>query len=238
MRKAWPVTAVSLLLLLLLTPSCVLLGGRSSGPLPTPTPLGDSLELLIPAFTYNMQPGDVIPGTRLQYVGKSGDVYEVAIDGVTTSKRFGDSFIWSGIVAPGVHATYNLRLTTDLIGPLPVGGPVNLVILNPQPVAQSSLPIIDSGLQYNNVFVNYNVPVGHTIPGTTLIYDGAAQQGEVESARLIGTEGHPLFAIGDSITWRGTLRDNVVITYTFRVVNFNETNLQVTGTAELWVNDS
>jgi hypothetical protein len=175
MRKAWQTMAIFLSFLLLTTLACALPTGGSTGPLPTPTPQGDSLELLIPAFTFNMEPGDVIPGTRLEYLGKSGDVYEVAIDGV--------------------------------------------------------------GLRYNNIFVNYNVPVGRTLPGTTLIYDGVAQQGEIDSARLIGTEGHPLFAVGDSITWKGTLRDNVSATYTFRVVNYNEENLQVTGTAEIWIQD-
>ena len=237
MPKAWSATAVFLALLFLTTLACALPTSPTSGPLPTPTVEGDSLELLIPAFTYNMQPGDTIPGTRLEYIGKTGDVFEVSIDGVTTNKRFGDSFIWSGIVAPGVHATYNLRLTTEIIGTLPVGGPVNLVILNPEPAAISTLPVNNEAFHYNNIFVTYNVPIGFNLPGTTLIYDGVAQQGEIDSARLLGTEGHPLFAVGDSITWIGTLRENVTASYTFRVVNYNEENLQVTGTAEIWVND-
>ena len=43
------------------------------------------------------------------------------------------------------------------------------------------------------------------IPGTTLVYDGVSTQGEVDSARLTGLTGHPLFALGDSITWIGLL---------------------------------
>ena len=55
-------------------------------------------------------------------------------------------------------------------------------------------------------------------------------------ARLTGLTGHPLFALGDSITWVGMLRDNVAIRFTFRVVNFSENSLQLGGTAELLVN--
>jgi hypothetical protein len=42
--------------------------------------------------------------------------------------------------------------------------------------------------------------------------------------------------LGDSITWIGTLQENVAVRYTFRVVNFSENSLQLGGTAELLVN--
>jgi len=160
----------------------------------------------------------------------------VRIDGEPAQKRGGDSFIWSGVVAPSVFASYNLRLTSDILGPLPVGGIVEVTVLNPVVTALSDMPEWPNAVRYDDIVLLHNIPFGWTIPGTTLVYDGVSTQGGVESARLTGLTGHPLFALGDSITWTGSLQENVAIRYTFRVAGFNENSLQLTGSAELLVN--
>ena len=238
MRQSVKTLATFLLLLLLTSLACTIPGTGSGpeGPAATPTPGGDTMTFLIPAYTLNLEPGDKVPGSQLEYVGKSGDLHEVKIDGEPAQKRVGDSFIWNGIVAPGVFAKYTLRLAPDFLGPLPVAGPVEVSVLNPVATSLTALPAWENAIRYNNIVLAHNVPVGWTIPGTTLVYDGVSTQGEVASARLSGLTGHPLFALGDSITWIGTLRDNVAIRYTFRVVNFGENSLQLGGTAELLVN--
>lgn len=225
-----------LLILVLATLACTIPGTGSEAPDPTPTPSGDSMTFLIPAYTYSLEPGDTVPGSQLQYVGKTGDLHDVKIDGEPAQKRVGDSFIWNGIVAPSVFANYNLRLAPDLLGPLPVAGPVEVTILNPVATPLNSMPEWPNAIRYNNIVLAHNVPAGWTIPGTTLVYDGISIQGEVESARLSGLSGHPLFALGDSITWIGSLQENTAIRYTFRVINFSENSLQLGGTAELLVN--
>jgi hypothetical protein len=214
--------------------ACSIPGFSSPPPAPTPTPLSDTLTFLVPVYSINLEPGDTVPGTRLEYIGKSGDTYNVRIDGQETTKRAADSFIWSGLVAPGVFATYELRLVTSLLGPLSAVGPVEILVLSPAPVEIPTLPQLVDPLKYSNITVAYNVPVGQTIPGTTLIYEGIGSQGNVESARLAQTNGHTLHAIGDSINWNGMLRDNVVLRYTnLRVGAFDETSLQIGGLAEL-----
>ena len=118
-----------------------------------------------------------------------------------------------------------------------MAGTVEVTVLNPLATALDALPEWPNAIRYNNIVLAHNVPVGWTIPGTTLVYDGVSTQGDVDSARLTGLTGHPLFALGDSITWIGTLQVNVAIRYTFRVVNFSENSLQLAGTAEILVNN-
>lgn len=236
MRHSFKSLGSFLLILLLTTLACTVPGTGSEAPDVTPTPEGDAMTFTIPAYTYSLQPGDSVPGTQLQYVGKTGDLHDVKIDGEPAQKRVGDSFIWNGVVAPSVFAKYNLRLAPDFLGPLPVAGPVEVSVLNPLPTPLAAMPDWPNAIRYNNIVVAHNVPVGWTIPATTLVYDGVSTQGQVNSARLTGLTGHPLFALGDSITWIGTLKDNVAIRFTFRVINFSENSLQLGGTAELLVN--
>ncbi len=219
--------------------ACVIPGLGSSSPAITPTALGDTISFTIPAYTYNLEPGDTVPGTRLQYIQRKGDAYEVSIDGLAATKRIGDSFIWNGVVAPGVHASYNLRLITAVLGPLPVAGPVNITVFNPDPFEQAFPSVSNALYTYNNILVNYSVPIGWPVPGTTMVYDGVTAQGEGNQtsrlARMSGVTGYPFLAIGDSLNWSGRLRDNVRIRYILRVAAFNENDLRVAGTAELWV---
>ncbi len=226
-----------LLVLLLTTLACTIPGTGTGDPEATPTPEGDYLTFTVPAYTHDLEPGETVPGSRLQYIDKvENDLYEVKIDGEPAQKRIGDSFIWSGVVAPGVFASYNLRLVPDFLGPLRVVGPIEINVLNPAVTQFSALPDWPNAIRYNNIVLTHNVPVGWTIPGTTLAYDGVSTQGGVDSARMTGLTGHPLFATGDSMTWIGMLQDNVAIRYTFRVVHFSENSLQLAGTAEMLVN--
>lgn len=229
-----------ILLLILTTLACAIPGRGSSGPALTPTPLGDTLVFKIPVYTYNLAPGATVPGTRLEYVGRNEGIYNVKIDGLPANKRTGDSFIWNGIIAPGVHGSYNLRITTAILGDLPVGGPVDITILNPDPIERTTAPLNEQLLlTYNNLLVNYLVPQGRQIPGSSLIFETIITQGEgdqaTQLAQLSGLSGYPYMALGDSLVWTGNLRDNVVIRYNLRALALNEDGLRLDGTAELWI---
>jgi hypothetical protein len=226
-------------LLLLSAIACALPGFGDAPPAVTPTPMGDTLAFTIPAYTINLRPGDVVPGTRLQYVGRNADSYQVQIDGLTATKRAGDSFIWNGVLAPGVHASYNLRLITALFGPLPVAGTVRITVFNPEPVERDQLPVEGAGLSFQKIVVSYLVPGGRRIPGTTLLYRGLATVGEGDQAsqlaELSGVVGYPYLALGDSLVWSGEIRDNVSIRYSLRVASLNEEGIRLAGTADLWI---
>ncbi|MEJ2749183.1 MAG: hypothetical protein P8183_14955 [Anaerolineae bacterium] len=224
----------------LLLASCSLVGLEPVGPPPSPTPMGDTLSYTIPAYTISLSPGDTVPRTRLQYVERQEGGYLVKIDGLEATKRTGDSFFWSGVIAPGVYANYNLRLTTAVFGSLPAAGPVELIIFNPAP-QEAALPaeLASRSADFNNILLDYQVPPGKTIPGSTLVFEGLITQGEgqraTELAQLTGLSGYPYLALGDSLTWVGRVRENVYVRYRMRVTTMNEYGLRLSGTAELWI---
>jgi hypothetical protein len=205
--------------------------------------MGDTLSYTIPAYTINLSPGDFVPGTRLQFIDRTAEGYQVKIDGLDATKRTGDSFFWSGVIAPGVFANYNLRLTTAVFGSLPAAGPVEIIIFNPDP-QEAALPqeLVARSADYNSILVNYQVPPGMTIPGSTLVYEGQVKQGEgqqaAELAWLTGLSGYPYLALGDSLVWTGQVRDNVYVRYSLRVTTMNEYGLRLSGTAELWISSN
>ena len=239
MRKGnWSIVGF-VFLLALATLACVVPGFDETDPDPTPTAVGDTIFFNIPVYTYQLSPGDTVPGTGLHFNGRQGDAYEVVIDGQPTLKRAGDSFYWSGVLAPGVFANFNLRLTTSFVGGMPVAGPVEIIVLNPVPIEQTTTPEVENMLHFSSIVADYTVPVGYTVPGTSLMYEGVEQRGQggqlTNFARLSGTSGYPYLAFGDSLVWTGKLLENVHIRYNLRVTSLKEDALRLTGTAELWV---
>ena len=228
-----------ILLLVLATLACALPGTGSSGPAPTPTPQGDTMIFTIPAYGFNLAPGEKVPGTGLQFIDRRGDAYEVSIDGQTALKRAGDSFFWSGVLAPGVFSNFNLRLTTSIFGSMPVAGLVELIVLNPAPSEELGVPNDTGNYHFTNIVADYTVPVGYQIPGTTAVFNGVEDRGQggqsIRVARISGMSGYPYLALGDSFVWTGRIRDNVHLAYNLRVTSLNEEAMRLTGTAELWV---
>ena len=235
------------LVLLLLTtlacgvPALPFSGIASPVPQASPTTLPDTIAYLAPAYTASLSPGESVPGTRLTYIARSGDAFEVEIDGQRAIKRRGDSFFWSGIIAPSVYANYRLRLATTIFGALPVAGPVELVVFFPQPVQAAALVEPPAGLKFSNIVLDYRVPLNERLPGTTVVYEGLEEQGlagqETRLARIGGLAGYPRLAVGDSLVWNGRLRDNVWIRYNLRALALDETSLRLVGTGDFWIAD-
>ena len=228
-------TAVSL--------ACSNLSLPSIAPQPTATPApvstGDMLVFnkIVPPFSTSLSPGEKIAGAPMQYIGKTADGgYEVSIEGVKTVKRAGDSFIWSGIIAPGTHGQFNLRITAEVLGGLPVAGPATITILNPKPFQLDDIPIHPDALQFTNIILlDSNIPVGDPILGTTLIFRGTSQRGNIDVAEIGTGAEFSYYLAGDSIVWRGKLRDNIFVQYDLRIVSFNESSLFLTGEANLYI---
>ena len=205
-------------------------------PLPPPTPVGDVL-FLRDSYSFDLQPGETVPGTRLEYIGPNGDAYDVRIDGQKAIKKIGDSFFWKGIIAPGVYANYELRLAAPVFGGLQATGPVDIAVLNPEPVELLETTQFTPTLRFENISVNYVVPKGGTLPGTTLVYEGLAEEQDQNGlvARFSGTNQYPFLVVGDSLTWQGRLRENVIVRYTLRAVAIDKDRVNMTGTAELLI---
>ena len=205
-------------------------------PSPTPPPPSELLIFRIPAplYTVSLEPGETIAGSRIQYVGRTGDVYQVRIDGQDANKRIADSLFWRGVVAPGALAKYDLRLGTELLGGLVAAGSFEVSILNAEPVLLDNAFQPTGDLHYSGMPVSYQVRVGEMIPGTTMVYEGLRTQG----AELSGRAGHPYVAAGDSLVYTGQLRENIAVRYNVRVLSLDATILRLDGTAELWLETS
>lgn len=222
------------IIILITTLSCTfsLPFGESEEPTPTP-PLEEIVSFWVPVYSANLSPGESVKGTQMTYLGRDGDVYRVAIDGLEATKRVGDSFNWRGVLAPGVIGNYTLRLSPTILGDnMLTAGQVRLFVLNPIPVELSNdFQVNQSIHRFGGLGVDYKIPLGGNVPGTSLSFVGFDDQG----AELGGTKGYPYRVVGDSLFWTGRLRGNVVVSQSLRVVSANEEELHVLGTAELWV---
>ncbi|HSH05529.1 MAG TPA: hypothetical protein VLL52_23640 [Anaerolineae bacterium] len=233
------------LLILLLTACDIGVGLPGSGdggtaePLPTTTPLGDTIDFSVP-YTTNLEPGETIAGTSLTYVGPSANGYDVIINGQTATKQVGDSFSWSGILAPGVRGNYNLRLILPIGNNLQVGGQIDLTVFSPQPVELDQFD--KEGLtEFSNIIVNYRVPASGRVPASSLTYLGFVDPGGEASVAQrsaefdLSADRFPYFALGDSLIWQGQLRENVYLRYNLRVGTIDENGLRVGGVATIWL---
>ena len=202
-------------------------------PTPAPQLSSDYLRYISPLYNVTLLPGQSVPGTRLQYVNRADEVYNITIDNQPLTRQGGDSLPWQGIIAPGVFAKFNMRITPSFgVNSLIAAGPVELFILNHMPVEISSLPLTTAGaFHYAGIVVGDSVPFNQTIPGTTLTYVGETDQG----AAFSGTTQYPYRMRGDSLVWLGQLRDNVYVRHNLRVVAYSNDTLSLAGTAELWV---
>ena len=195
---------------------------------------GEILTFKLPISVMTLAPGETIPYTQLTYEGHVGNLYRVLIDNQAAEKRAGDSFRWRGVIAPGITAHYNLRIApTFSPDNMLVGGSVEFGVFNPVPVEMEGDPVLaEELLHFSNMFVDYTVPIGEIIPGTTISYLGQNE----EDAELSGVAGYPYRAVGDSVTWQGRLRDNTSVRYSMRIVYIKEDSLRLIGTAEMWIN--
>lgn len=209
-----------------------LLSGGTPTPIPSPTPIGDSITFNVESYNASLRVGQVVPGTVITYVGETGDgSYNVLIDGLPTVRQLNDSLNWKGIVAPGVTGLYTLRLSAEAENAVIVAGSVRLTVLDPFPLEVPVAGQPASALRYDISGLDYTVPVGFAIPGTPLVYKGRTDVG----AELTGTQSYPFVDVNDSLRWAGQLRDNVTVLYDLRVISIEDGQIRLQGTAQLWI---
>jgi hypothetical protein len=228
-RSLQPLLALFLLMAAMLACSVPGFEGDPTPP-PAPTPTGDMIFYSAP-YSVPLQPGTYIPGTQVGYIQSSGELHELLIDNLRAYRQVGDSITWSGIIAPGVHGSYQLRLQGSFAGALRAEGEVRLSILSPTPVEIPPIQTPLGSIFFGGIPVNYVVPEGSHIPGTTLVYEGERNG----VAELSGTASYPFFAVEDSLLWLGKLRDEVTVRYNLRVNRMDQYGLHLAGTAELWI---
>ncbi len=181
-------------------------------------------------YTSYLKPGDTLPGSGVQYVGQSGDSFQLLIDGQQANKKALDSLYWKGQPAQGVTLEYNLRILGVFLDQFEASGPVNIIIADPAPQAGGTLPE-NAPIHFAVDIANTTAKVGANIPGTTIGYAGKTDKG----GQLTGVEGYPYRQTGDSIDWTGQVRPNVWLKLNLRVRAVADDSLSAFGTGEVWI---
>jgi hypothetical protein len=172
--------------------------------------------------------GEFLPGTGIQYLGRTEDGAQVSIDGKQALKKVGDSLDWASEMVRGVNVdqTYRVALITE--DSLHVAGTVRIIVY--QPVVQAEVVNTSAPVHFK-LPVGYHVDKDAAIPGTTITYLGKTEQG----AQLGNIEGYAYRKLGDSIVWEGKLREGVWIELVLRTALIGDSTLDVIGTADVWI---
>jgi len=174
-----------------------------------------------------VEAGDRVPGSEIQYLGESDRGAHVLIGGQEAIKRVGDSLDWRGEPVEGASVALATRIASHSADAIQLVGTAEVEVADAEPRAA---PLVrTSPITYNGL-VAYSVAAGDAIPGSTVIYRGATDEG----AEFGGVEGYPFRRAGDSLVWEGALRDDLYILLELRLVQYDEENVRVAGTVQLW----
>lgn len=172
--------------------------------------------------------GEYLPGTGIQYLGKTEKGALVSIAGKQATKKVGDSLEWKDDMVPGVSVDQTLRVAAITKDTLHTVGTARVIVrlprLQPEPPNKSA-PV------HFKLPVGYHVEIGETIPGTTFTY----LENTAEGAHLGNVEGYAYRKLGDSIAWEGKLRLGIWLELNLRTVLITDSLLDVVGTADLWI---
>ncbi len=181
--------------------------------------------------TLSIERGAALFNTDIVYESYSEDGVWLLIDGQRALKRKGDSVSWTGSFLPETETELDLRVIWTTEEKVDFAGTAKVTVKNVAPQKRgivTTSPITFSGP------VAYGVARDSFVPGTTLSYLGATEQG----AQLGGMdEEYPYRQIGDSILWEGTLRDGVYLRAELRTVQFDDNGLRLAGIATLWLGE-
>jgi hypothetical protein len=172
--------------------------------------------------------GGFLPGTGIQYLSKTQDGAQVLIGEKKALKKIGDSLDWKADVLKGVNVDQTLRVALITEETLHAAGTVRVIVLSPVPQPE---PLNTSAPVHFKLPVGYHVEKGQAIPGTVISFLGKTDEG----AHLGNVEGYAYRRAGDSIVWKGKLREGVWIELDLRTVIVTESVLDVVGTADLWI---
>ncbi|MFK7800730.1 MAG: hypothetical protein AB8G95_03775 [Anaerolineae bacterium] len=191
------------------------------------------LALTTEKYTFTLVENGSVPGTDIIYRDRDESNIFIDVDGQPTVRRFGDSLIGSKILVPGVLVNYNLRLVDATFANPYVFGPVNVTIFNPAPVEVAGVTSAPVGadIVYEGINIDYRIPVGRGLPGSTVTYLGKGDFG----ANLGGTSQFRSLPEGNSFIWTGRLHAYAVIQYDLKALRVTEDELQMVGTAKLYL---
>lgn len=178
---------------------------------------------------YRVAVGDFVPGTDIQLLSISDGDAEFSIAGMRSQRRPGDSLDFDG-GWPGLPGTsYNLRTRIYRIGSdaIRAAGVHQLAIENITPIEGRYAP----GNHTVRFPFSAGSTVGQTFSGMTFGYSGSHERGGEISGLPQGD--YPYRKVGDSIQWRGQLRNDVPVEYAVRMLSYGESSARIGGVVTL-----
>lgn len=175
--------------------------------------------------------GDVIRGTNIKLTAINGTSADFTIDGQRVTRQLGDALDYDGPFVGLNENEYHLRLRIYSIGDTTVraAGVQQLILAEIAPTASSG--------KFEGTTIQFpftvGVNTGDTIAGTTLRYQGGADQG----AHFGGlAEGEYAYRkLGDSLVWQGHVRSDVLADYQLRILFYNADQARVGGIVTLTI---
>lgn len=196
---------------------------------PAPTPAANQV-IFTEVYTSYLHEGEALPGSNVRYVSQEEGAFVLMMGETRTVKKTLDSLNWKGQVAPGVTLDYKLRILGVVLDQFEATGPLEIVVDGVTPVPGSVPESAD--YHFDGLVISSVAKKGYTIAGTAIGYAGKDDQG----ALLTGVDGEPHRQVLDSVDWSGQLRPNVWLKATLRVTAFDEKQLSMAGTGEIWIN--
>lgn len=217
--------------------ACDLLAAPPPTPIPTVTPASNMIEFRTLSFRHALVEGEAIPGTQVRYIDyqEEGRTFQLTINGQSAPKRAGDSLNWNGVLAPGVLANYDLDLETQTFGEPYTRGEVTISVLNPLPLEiDPLLAPVASDYRFEQLQVDYRIPLGRELPGTQLRFTTITDEGALfEGMRA---NAYPYRSQGDSLVWQGNLSEHVSLRYDLAVISISDNEIRLRGNGTLWIN--
>jgi hypothetical protein len=196
-------------------------------PLPFVTPLPPNTLVYTAPTTLTIKAGATLPGTNLLYLGENENKQaQMVVSGYIAPKQVADTVDWQGTPVPNVNLKLNTRVATFDKSAITLVGTAHIEVTN---------IVIQPGGTPGTAMLEFNAPVtwslkkDELVPGTKVVYVGAAPEG----AQFLGLEGYPYRKQLDSLQYFGRINPKVFLRLDLRVVSFSETNVVLGGTANI-----
>jgi hypothetical protein len=177
--------------------------------------------------TTTIRTGTVWSGTTIAYLGKGATgSAKVLIANQVAEKQMGDTVDWQGTPAPDT----TVRLSTRVLSFDDQG----VTLLGTAHIEIAKTAIVSGNLPTNaqmefSAPATYSLAKNALVPGSTVVYVGAASEG----AQFSGIQGYPYRKTLDSLEYSGQLNPKVFLKLDLRVINFSETGAILGGTATI-----
>ena len=194
-----------------------------------PTPPQPNVMVYDAPVALTIKKDNLLPGTTIAYGGKlpTGSA-KVMIAGLAAPKQVADTLDWQGTPVPNIAVKLTTRVVSFDDQALNLAGTAHIEI---QGVT------VQPGGSPGNAQMEFSAPVTFSlaksggIPGSNILYDGAAPEG----AKFLGIEGYPYRKTLDSLQYNGRLAPKVFLRLDLRVISFSDTGAAVGGTANIIV---